>query len=231
MNRLGYSVAWTDGRKAICYTTPNGYKCRDDRLHDEKYLKGNMEYEFRIREAETEKRRGLDGVTANVPAGRLRDAVGSMEDDDRAFEKQSVDDAVLGEAKRFGGFPQTDRETGTGFGGKGYGQDGQHELNNSPMAEESDRTGWEESREYLAGTEGAGGCIIEPIPADAGKASGIPYRSDGIISDVIRLGHHASKIGVDYTEHPKKKYNVRNRKRGLWQKKEDNIGQDWQQTM
>lgn len=47
MNRLGYQVNWTDTRKYITYTTPEGYKCRDNKLYDEKYLKGEMENEFR----------------------------------------------------------------------------------------------------------------------------------------------------------------------------------------
>lgn len=47
MNKLGYQVNWTDTRKYITYTTPEGYKCRDNRLYEEKYLKGNMEDEFR----------------------------------------------------------------------------------------------------------------------------------------------------------------------------------------
>lgn len=50
MRSEGYEVKWTDTRKSITYTTPTGMKCRDDRLHSEKYLKENMEYEFRIRE-------------------------------------------------------------------------------------------------------------------------------------------------------------------------------------
>lgn len=51
MRSKGYEIRWTDSRKNITYTTPDGKKCRDDRLHDEKYLKENMEYEFRIRES------------------------------------------------------------------------------------------------------------------------------------------------------------------------------------
>lgn len=47
MNKLGYKVTWTKDRKHITYTTQNGYKCRDKRLHDEKYLKENMEAYFR----------------------------------------------------------------------------------------------------------------------------------------------------------------------------------------
>ena len=50
MENEGYEVKWTAERKSITYTTPNGMKCRDNKLHEEKYLKENMENEFRIRE-------------------------------------------------------------------------------------------------------------------------------------------------------------------------------------
>lgn len=50
MESEGYGIRWTDSRKNITYTTPGGMKCRDDRLHDERYLKGALEHEFRIRE-------------------------------------------------------------------------------------------------------------------------------------------------------------------------------------
>lgn len=52
MNKLGYQVNWTDTRKYITYTTPEGYKCRDNKLFEEKYLKGNMEDKFRKIERE-----------------------------------------------------------------------------------------------------------------------------------------------------------------------------------
>lgn len=52
MNKLGYQVNWTDTRKYIAYTTPEGYKCRDNKLYDEKYSKGAMENEFRRIEKE-----------------------------------------------------------------------------------------------------------------------------------------------------------------------------------
>ena len=50
MERRGYQVAWEDNRKYITYTTPGGRKCRDIRLHQDKFRKENMEYEFTIRE-------------------------------------------------------------------------------------------------------------------------------------------------------------------------------------
>ena len=46
MESEGYQVRWTDSRKNITYTTPNGMKCRDDRLHETKYTKEVMEHEF-----------------------------------------------------------------------------------------------------------------------------------------------------------------------------------------
>ena len=45
----GYDATWTGSRKNITYTTPDGRKCRDSKLHIEKYLKENMEAEFGYR--------------------------------------------------------------------------------------------------------------------------------------------------------------------------------------
>ena len=49
MESEGYQVRWIDSRKNITYTTPEGMKCRDDRLHETKYTKEVMEREFRFR--------------------------------------------------------------------------------------------------------------------------------------------------------------------------------------
>ena len=45
----GYAVCWESSRKYITYTTPEGMRCRDSKLHEEKYCKEAMEHEFRIR--------------------------------------------------------------------------------------------------------------------------------------------------------------------------------------
>ena len=45
----GYAVRWASSRKYITYTTPEGMRCRDSKLHEEKYCKEAMEHEFRIR--------------------------------------------------------------------------------------------------------------------------------------------------------------------------------------
>ena len=52
MKSVGYQVKWTDERKYITYTTPDDQRCRDNKLHEEKYLKENMEHEFAIRQAQ-----------------------------------------------------------------------------------------------------------------------------------------------------------------------------------
>ena len=44
----GYQVRWESTRKYITYTTSDGLKCRDSKLHEEKYCKEAMEHEFRI---------------------------------------------------------------------------------------------------------------------------------------------------------------------------------------
>ena len=49
MESEGYTVCWESRRKYITYTTPDGMKCRDNKLHEEKYCKEAMEHEFRIR--------------------------------------------------------------------------------------------------------------------------------------------------------------------------------------
>ena len=50
MKRRGYDMIWTDTRKSITFICPNGMKCRDFKLHEDKYLKDNIENEFKYRE-------------------------------------------------------------------------------------------------------------------------------------------------------------------------------------
>ena len=74
----GYDATWTDSRKNITYTTPDGRKCRDNKLHIEKYLKENMEAEFGYR---TEKI--TRGTSSPAPAVDERSAaVGNQCDGD-----------------------------------------------------------------------------------------------------------------------------------------------------
>lgn len=51
MENEGYQVTWADNRKHITFTCPNGRKCRNSSLHDETFLKENLETLFTYRQA------------------------------------------------------------------------------------------------------------------------------------------------------------------------------------
>lgn len=51
MEQEGYQVVWTDTRKHITFITPEGWRCRDSSLHDETFLKSNLEMLFAYRQA------------------------------------------------------------------------------------------------------------------------------------------------------------------------------------
>ena len=50
MKHKGYDVRWEQQRKYITYTTPTGKKCRCNKLHDRRFTKEVMEYEFKVRD-------------------------------------------------------------------------------------------------------------------------------------------------------------------------------------
>ena len=50
MEYEGYEVTWSDTRKHITFTCPNGRKCRDSSLHDETFFKENLEALFIYRQ-------------------------------------------------------------------------------------------------------------------------------------------------------------------------------------
>ena len=84
MESYGYSVNWSDNRKYITFTSPTGMKCRDIKLHDEKYLKENLENELYFREwyykkqingrtAEREEQSRYTGIERTTYAGNGTD--------------------------------------------------------------------------------------------------------------------------------------------------------------
>uniref|UniRef100_UPI0040296A33 relaxase/mobilization nuclease domain-containing protein n=1 Tax=Ruminococcus bicirculans (ex Wegman et al. 2014) TaxID=1160721 RepID=UPI0040296A33 len=75
MKQQGYSVRWEDNRKYITYTCPNGRRCRDNKLHGDKYRKENMEYEFKTRRIAADVRQGIvssGGHSANSGGARFQ---------------------------------------------------------------------------------------------------------------------------------------------------------------
>lgn len=164
MQRLGYKVTWTDERKYITFTYPNGMKCRDIRLHDEKYLKEVLEYEFAIRKqrtaefgngyAEEEKhtdtvRAGTDPVsTAGVcDPDRTAQAGEQAAGGCGGISTETVsDDRTAGD----GGGTERPLHPNTEYRGGVYGKystgGGDGEPQNDGADAEPRRTGWEESR-------------------------------------------------------------------------------------
>ncbi len=85
MKQQGYSVRWEDNRKYITYTCPNGRRCRDNKLHGERYRKENMEYEFETRRIAADVRQGIVGS-----GGHSADGIGAR------FQLESTDSTQQG---------------------------------------------------------------------------------------------------------------------------------------
>ena len=89
----GYDATWTDSRKNITYVTPDGRKCRDSKLHMEKYLKENMEAEFGYR-TENDNTRNVDSAQKadgrGATAGTQRDSHGAELERDAQNAARSV---------------------------------------------------------------------------------------------------------------------------------------------
>ena len=154
MERRGYEVKWTDERKNITFTCPNGMKCRDSRLHQEKYRKENIEHELYTRQcilAGTVPRsarepewtgHGGDGQNP-VPADPLRSAGGMAE--------SGQGSAPAG--GRLPAYPVPD-DPSAGNGGAGSPDAGRAapavpcgETGDAPLHPEFPATGWESERE------------------------------------------------------------------------------------
>ena len=85
MKQQGYNVRWEDSRKYITYTCPNKRKCRDNKLHGDKYRKENMEYEFETRRIAADVRQGIVGS-----GGHSADGIGAR------FQLESTDSTQQG---------------------------------------------------------------------------------------------------------------------------------------
>ena len=109
MEAEGYSVKWTAARKNITYETFEGYKCRDNKLHEEKYLKERMENEFEIRRkiiiGGTENKEQayseyqLHGVTESV-YGDYENYIRKSEDNDKLDYSNSRDSITTEESDK-----------------------------------------------------------------------------------------------------------------------------------
>ena len=179
MESEGYQVRWTDGRKNITYTTPQGMKCRDDRLHEEKYTKEVMEREFRIRAEIVHG--GIEtaepAACESVPAGLGR-AAGAAEPS--GGQRWRTGGPLAGVEPTGGATPHPGADGGAGAGG-GPGAGGAE-------------TGWEKERDlYLAAQS--------PNRAVGADLAGPDFAGDdggygGLAGDLVRLGR-ALERGAD----------------------------------
>lgn len=178
MKKLGYDMVWTPERKYITYICPtqNGKECRvrDIKLNDEKYLKENMEHEFRIRTELYGQAQGEE-YTADDTRG-IAGGTDRTGDSDGADQRRGMDEAhrsgaqnggsVSGAVGTEGGFVErgeqihrADDEGGRGAergDGEGSAQDN----------EGSGRTGWESEREsfrsYRQKNSSGRGTVVAP---------------------------------------------------------------------
>ena len=82
MESAGYTVKWSDSRKYITYTCPNGMKVRDNKLHESKFLKEYMQYEFTIRQQQSGANQlGVQEAESRVEVGASNNGHTSKGDD------------------------------------------------------------------------------------------------------------------------------------------------------
>ena len=116
MNYKGYEVIWTDTRKYITYITPDGNRCRDRSLHDERYLKEEMENEFNGR-FKTEKSNNYANTSANAntnESGIYNNKSRFMGNDSNLYSEYSRQN------KKYG--IQNGKSTFNGFNNSKYGE-------------------------------------------------------------------------------------------------------------
>ena len=176
MESEGYQVRWTDSRKNITYTTPTGMKCRDDRLHEEKYTKEVMEHEFRIRAAlahggiEAEERSAAD---TNPNLSQQRGVAGAAPSAGRVGAAHSGPHSPpAGGFQPEGAVPRPGADGGTDAGCGG--------------STAAAATGWEEERDFCFSAQSGNGDVGHSMagPDFAGDYGGY----GGLAGDLVRLG-------------------------------------------
>ena len=172
---VGYTVNWTDTRKYITFTCPNGRKVRDNKLHDNKYTKENLEDEFRIRKQITEhagsqshgqaesgiQDRGQDDRGNIVSADCLCDSEGGLErlsgmdktGSDFSAHAVSADSGADNQGRIagiYGRDVERNPELGTESDRECAENGGEHRAEGADTVESEQgaaRTGWENARE------------------------------------------------------------------------------------
>ena len=232
----GYAVCWESSRKYITYTTPEGIRCRDSKLHEEKYCKEAMEREFRIR-AEVVSARTQ---AAQLPADRTSDA----DTTSRSVSLESglgANDEIhgctvvpCGSADRsVGEHQQTDVAASHADAAGRSAEDG-------AASGADDRTGWETEREFFFSAQNQ----TSKTASTTRQYSGIDLSADGggsTASALVGLGHRLEQLQsaapvmpVQHHTDRKVLQKEREKKIALGHKAddhEDEVSYDWRQTM
>ena len=225
----GYNATWTDGRKNITYTTPDGRKCRDSKLHIEKYLKENMEAEFGYR-TENDNTRNVDSAQKadgrGATAGTQRDSHGAELERAARNAGQAVPAA---DAVRHGPENASDESRSAGISDQ--------DANERRKFRE---TGWEPEREVFFQLQGADR-EYEALPnrdPERFEEAAFGYGADGteedhhlrvdldcgsdLVHGVVRLGRAVEQMTVDAPTRDGTTMPLHidsKRRKKLWQKK------------
>ena len=232
----GYAVRWESGRKYITYTTPDGLKCRDNKLHEEKYCKEAIEREFRIR---------AEVVSARTQAAQL--PADSAAGADTTFRSASHESGLGANDERSG---YTVVPCGSADGSVGEHQqadvaashtdaDGRA-AENGEASGADERTGWETEREAFFSARHQATQTAAATPGWShmgGSADG----DGGVASALVGLGHRLEQLQpaapvmpVQHHTDRKVLQKEREKKIALGHKAddhEDEVSYDWQQTM
>ena len=232
----GYAVRWESSRKYITYTTPDGMRCRDSKLHEEKYCKEAMEHEFRIR-AEIVSARTQ---AAQHPAGRTSDA-------DNASRSVSLENGLGANDERSGCTVVSCESADRSVGERQQADVAASHANAAGRSAESgaasgadDRTGWETEREFFFSAQNQ----TSQTASATSQYSGIDLSADGggsTASALVGLGHRLEQLQPAEPVIPARHYTDRKTLQKEREKKialghkaddhEDEVSYDWQQTM
>lgn len=236
MESEGYAVRWESSRKYITYTTPDGMKCRDNKLHEEKYCKEAMEREFRIR---------AEVVSARTQAAQL--PADSAAGADTTFRSASHESGLGANDERSG---YTVVPCGSADGSVGEHQQTDVAASHTDAVGRSsedgaasgadDRTGWETEREAFFSARHQATQTAAATPGWShmgGSADG----DGGVASALVGLGHRLEQLQpaapvmpVQHHTDRKVLQKEREKKIALGHKaddREDEVSYDWQQTM
>ena len=230
MSIMGYSVTWIGDRKYITYQCPNKMKCRDIKLHNDKYLKGSMENEFRYRQeqyfgkSKTEEQQLLDSDRTAIGRNESDfDSVTGQRGGTKSVENRNnlSAGAVRYDFKNLNGRPDggvsgensgnQQRQYGinleelSGGAEESFGTDSER---NQVCANSDDRvypTGWEESRavfeQYIATRSGVGiGNSLTGEEVNSADDLKMDSNNRAVLGDINSLAESLSRIIYDESE-------------------------------